>query len=468
MYNEEGNFSQQFMSNDNQQTSAAYTDYNNSGNEQAGCNINYSYAQVTNDSDNNRNNNNNKKNKKSRGVISKILCTVALGLLFGAVAGGTMLGINYAYDKLNPEEEEKNYDIQSVSETMDNLNSFINSANVDGTVYMTETINAQAIAAAALPAMVEIKGTVTVSNSYYPGFGQSYESGVSGTGIIVGKSDTELLVLTNAHVVEDVNNLSCVFIDGESVNGVVKGSKSDKDIAVVAVSLNDIPSSTFSEIAIAELADSDVYSVGEQVVVIGNALGNGQSVTQGIISAVDRSITVDDILFEGLIMTDAAINSGNSGGAMINAQGKVIGINFAKTSSTGVEGMGYTIPVSNVRDIIDSLMNKETRVKVSEEKRGYLGVSGLDITSTYSKMYNYPVGVLIRTVQENSAADIAGLEQYDIIVSIDDEDIKSFDELSTLLQYYESGEKIQLGYYHLENGEYNLKTVEVTLGSRTS
>lgn len=446
-----------------------YNQQSTNTNEEQGININYAYAPGFDSMGaNNRNNKKeDKKKKKSGGVLKKIVSTVALGVLFGAVAGATMFGINYYTGKNEAQEETKNYEIQSVSDTVQNLNNLLTSTNSDGVTYTTETINAQAIALAALPAMVEINGTVTTSGSYY-GYGQSYEANVSGTGIIVGKSDTELLILTNAHVVDDVNNLSCVFVDNQSVSGVIKGSKSNKDIAVVAVKLEDIPSETFSQIAIAELADSDTYSIGEQVVVIGNALGEGQSVTKGIISATNRSITVDGTLFEGLIMTDAAINSGNSGGALINAEGKVIGVNFAKKSTTGVEGMGYAIPVSNVRDIIDTLMNKETRTKVEESERGYLGVSGLDITSTYSKMYNYPVGVLLRTVQENSAAANAGLAQYDIIVSFDDNTITSFNGLMTLMQYYRAGEKVEVGYYHLENGEYLLKTVEVTLGSRTS
>ena len=202
---------------------------------------------------------------------------------------------------------------------------------------------------------------------------------------------------TNAHVVSDVNDLKCVFVDGESVSATVKGSKSDKDIAVVAINLSDIKDSTINSIAIAELADSDDVAIGQEVVAIGNALGEGQSVTNGIISATNRSITVNNVTFSGLLMTNAAINSGNSGGALLNAEGKVIAINFAKTSSDGVEGMAYSIPVSNVMDIIDSLMSRETRSKVSSSETAYLGISGVDITSAMSSSYGYPQGVLIRS-----------------------------------------------------------------------
>ena len=286
------------------------------------------------------------------------------------------------------------------------------------------------------------------------------------SGIIVGKNDTELLIVTNAHVVDNVSNLKCVFVDGQSVSATVKGSKSDQDIAVVAVSLSDISSDTISKIAIAELADSDTIAVGQQVVAIGNALGEGQSVTNGIISALDRSITVNNVTFSGLIMTNAAINSGNSGGALLNASGKVIAINFAKTSSDGVEGMAYSIPVSNVKELISSLMSKQTRQKVDSDNAGYLGIAAIDITSTYASKYGYPQGIMVRTVASGSAAEKAGLSAYDIIVGFDDQSISTMSGLQSLLQYYSAGETVKVDYYHLEGSEYVLKSVEVTLGKK--
>ena len=322
-------------------------------------------------------------------------------------------------------------------------------------------MDVEAVATAALPAMVQLNGTTTVKNSSYFGYGQSYEATSSGTGIIVGKSDTELLIVTNAHVVDNIDNLKCVFSDGTSA------SCSVKDIAVAAVSLSDISSDTASNIAIAELEDSSDIKVGQQVVAIGNALGEGQSVTTGIISAKDRSITVNNVTFTGLLMTDAAINSGNSGGALLNSEGKVIAINFAKTSSDGVEGMAYSIPVSNVKDIIDSLMTKQTRNKVSSDKAAYLGIAAVDITSNYASYYGYPVGILIRTVADDSAADKAGLETYDIIVGFDDQTVTTMSGLTNMLQYYyEAGEKVTIDYYHMEGSEYVLKSTEVTLGSK--
>ena len=322
------------------------------------------------------------------------------------------------------------------------------------------------VAKAAIPAMVQLSGETTVTQQSIFGYGQSYKANTSGTGIIVGKNDTEILILTNAHVIESVENLNCTFVDNQSVLATVKGSKADKDVAVVAVSLNDIQASTLSSIAIAELGDSENVVVGQEVVAIGNALGEGQSVTNGIISALDRSITVNNVTFDGLFMTNAAINSGNSGGALLDADGKVIGINFAKTSEDGVEGMAYSIPISNVRDLIDSLMNRKTRTKVTTEEQGFLGIAAIDITSQMSSYYGYPQGIQIRTVEEGSAADKAGLGKYDIIVSFDDQSITSMSSLQSLLTYYKTGETVAVEYYHLEGNQYVLKSVDVTLGKR--
>ena len=352
------------------------------------------------------------------------------------------------------------------------MNSNVTATTAQSTSSASTGMDAQSVANAALPAMVALNGTTTVSSgsssSFYGLFGsQSYEAQTSGTGIIVGKNDKELLVVTNAHVVSDVNDLKCVFVDGESVSATVKGSKSDKDIAVVAINLSDIKDSTINSIAIAELADSDDVAIGQEVVAIGNALGEGQSVTNGIISATNRSITVNNVTFSGLLMTNAAINSGNSGGALLNAEGKVIAINFAKTSSDGVEGMAYSIPVSNVMDIIDSLMSRETRTKVSSSETAYLGISGVDITSAMSSSYGYPQGVLIRSVENNSAAAQAGLGAYDIIVSFDDQSVNSMSSLKSIMEYYAAGEKVTVQYYHQEGSEYVLKSVEVTLGKKS-
>ena len=364
------------------------------------------------------------KNKNVKRVGASLLC--------GVVAGAVMLGTFYAgVNVLGIGSSKSNYEISTVSTAVPS--SAVVSDN-----------------------SVDIAGvSMDVSSA-----------ATSGTGIIVGKNDTELLILTNNHVIEDVNDLQCVFADNQSVSATVKGSKSDKDIAVVAVNLSDISEDTLSKIAIAELGDSDDIKVGQQVVAIGNALGEGQSVTTGIISALDKSITVNNITFSGLFMTDAAINSGNSGGALLDASGKVIGINFAKTSEDGVEGMAYSIPVSNVRELIDSLMNRETRTKVNTSEASYLGISAMDITSSMASQYGYPQGILIRQVVSGSAAEKAGLGAYDIIVSFDDQSITSFAGLQSTMQYYKAGETVTIEYYHLEGNQYVLKSTQVTLDKK--
>lgn len=404
------------------------------------------------------------KNSTAKKYISGVLAAV----VFGVVAGSAMYGTYHIEKKYLGGNDTKNYTISTVTSNIDKVTSDDINANGDTNLSQYSSMDVESVAQAALPAMVALNGTTTVSSSssIYGWGQQQYEASTSGTGIIVGKNDTELLIVTNAHVVDNVSNLKCVFVDDQSVSATVKGSKSDQDIAVVAVSLSDISSDTISKIAIAELADSDTIAVGQQVVAIGNALGEGQSVTNGIISALDRSITVNNVTFSGLIMTNAAINSGNSGGALLNASGKVIAINFAKTSSDGVEGMAYSIPVSNVKELISSLMSKQTRQKVDSDNAGYLGIAAIDITSTYASKYGYPQGIMVRTVASGSAAEKAGLSAYDIIVGFDDQSISTMSGLQSLLQYYSAGETVKVDYYHLEGSEYVLKSVEVTLGKK--
>jgi serine protease Do len=305
--------------------------YNSSYNNNTWTSNNGGYYSNTNYSNTTGNTNyNKKKNKTDKKGIGKRIAAIALSaVLFGVIAGGTMYGVNYAANKIKPVNNNSNVEIPIVSSSVSSTSGTVNDESSAYDVKM----DVAAVANAAMPAMVALQGTTTVSgnSSSIFGYGQSYEATTSGTGIIVGKSDTELLLLTNAHVIDGVSNLKCTFVDGESVNCTVKGSKSDKDIAVVAVNLSDIKSSTINQISIAELGDSDDVTLGQEVVAIGNALGEGQSVTNGIISAMNRSITVNNVTFDGLFMTNAAINSGNSGGALLNADGRVIGINFAKT-----------------------------------------------------------------------------------------------------------------------------------------
>lgn len=453
------------MYNDNNENDSQYRysgsdiPYNNTNNNST-ANNNTAFSSAPYDAE--------KHKKHKGGFAKKAACFVLSAVLFGAIAGSVMVGVNYAGGKIvgSNKSNATGVNISTVSNNISNVAKTDSAITEDTDLSSSSKMDVEAVATAALPAMVQLNGTTTVKSSSYFGYGQSYEATSSGTGIIVGKSDTELLIVTNAHVVDNIDNLKCVFSDGTSASCSVKGSKSDQDIAVAAVSLSDISSDTASNIAIAELEDSSDIKVGQQVVAIGNALGEGQSVTTGIISAKDRSITVNNVTFTGLLMTDAAINSGNSGGALLNSEGKVIAINFAKTSSDGVEGMAYSIPVSNVKDIIDSLMTKQTRNKVSSDKAAYLGIAAVDITSNYASYYGYPVGILIRTVADDSAADKAGLETYDIIVGFDDQTVTTMSGLTNMLQYYEAGEKVTIDYYHMEGSEYVLKSTEVTLGSK--
>ena len=422
------------------------------------------------------------RNDKIRKIAKKGLTFSLCAVLAGGLAAGSFEGVNKlaGWSGATTVEAASNKDettltyAKSEKKDADASDSKSDTGKDTGST-AKGSLDVSEIVSEALPSIVSIttKSVQEVQNYFgmYGMYGyapqqQEQEVEGSGSGIIVGKNDTELLIVTNAHVVDNVSNLKCVFVDDQSVSATVKGSKSDQDIAVVAVSLSDIPSDTISKIAIAELADSDTIAVGQQVVAIGNALGEGQSVTNGIISALDRSITVNNVTFSGLIMTNAAINSGNSGGALLNASGKVIAINFAKTSSDGVEGMAYSIPVSNVKELISSLMSKQTRQKVDSDNAGYLGIVAIDITSTYASMYGYPQGIMVRTVASGSAAEKAGLSAYDIIVGFDDQSISTMSGLQSLLQYYSAGETVKVDYYHLEGSEYVLKSVEVTLGKK--
>jgi len=402
--------------------------------------------------------------------FKKVIRLVAASIMCGVIAGGTMYGLYYTGVYYFPTSASKssNVSIPTVSAGIANTTSNV----ITQTASTQTTLDVPSIAKAAMPAVVAITGTVTTSSSGYGYFGSgSAEASTSGTGIIIGENDTELLIVTNAHVVDGVSNLKVTFNDNEAVTATVKGSKTDKDIAVVAVKISDLKESTVSSIAIAELGDSDSIQVGESVVAIGNALGEGQSVTVGWVSALNRSITVEDTQYSNLIMTDAAINPGNSGGALLNASGQVIGINAAKYSSTGVEGMGYAIPISSVKDIIDNLSTKQTKALVDASKASYLGISGIDVTSASSITYNVPEGVMINQVASGSPAEKAGLVKQDIIVSFDGEDITSFTGLKSLMQYYATGDTVTIVYYHYISDSKTYETketqVQVTLGSAT-
>lgn len=324
-----------------------------------------------------------------------------------------------------------------------------------------------------MPALVSITNmSVQKVQDWFSGQTYDIQGESAGTGVIMGENDDELLIVTNNHVVEDASDLTVSFIDEESVKAQVKGTDAGNDLAVVAVDLSDIPDDTLTQIRIANVGDSDDVKVGEQVVAIGNALGYGQSVTTGIISALNRDITVADgrnaVDYEGLIQTDAAINPGNSGGALLDMKGRVIGINSAKAGENGVEGMGYAIPTSKALPIIEKLMNKTTRSKVDENDAAYIGITGEDVTEDVQQMYGMPAGIYIVSVADNSPAAEAGLTRRMIITRFDDSEVTSMSDLQDLLQYYKGGETVNVTVATQgDGGEFTEQDLSLTLGLRS-
>ncbi|MBQ8804683.1 MAG: trypsin-like peptidase domain-containing protein [Tyzzerella sp.] len=311
-----------------------------------------------------------------------------------------------------------------------------------------------------MPSVVSITNmSVQEVQNFFYGTTQ-YESESRGSGIIIGQNDSELLIVTNYHVVEGSKTLTVTFIDDANIEAQIKGTDSDRDLAIVAVPLANIDKTTIDSIKVATLGDSDKLRVGETTIAIGNALGYGQSVTSGIVSALGR--TLDDYAGE-LIQTDAAINEGNSGGALLNANGEVIGINSAKLYGETVESMGYAIPISDVIDILNELMNRETKTKVAESERGGLGIIGQTVSDAYMQALNMSAGVLVSEVIEGSGADAAGLPVNSIITGINGTSIDTMEELQEQLEYYKAGETVELTIEVPIRGGYTEETVEVTL-----
>lgn len=333
------------------------------------------------------------------------------------------------------------------------------------------------VAAAVMPAVVSITNksveeVVDLFSMYgmygFGRYGQANpyvrETESCGSGIIIGENSEELLICTNHHVVEGATEITVGFVDDEVYKAVVKGSDASNDLAVVAVKLEDISEETMDQIRVATIGDSDSLLVGEQVVAIGNALGYGQSVTTGIVSALNRTIDLDGYNAE-LIQTDAAINPGNSGGALLDMNGHVIGVNSAKAAKTGVEGMGYAIPISYARPILEDLMNKKTRTEqVAEEERSYMGITGEDVSAEVSEMYGIPRGIFLSEVQPDSPAEKAGLKRGDVITKFDGSSVTSMAEIQKLLPYYAAGEEVQLTICYQSEGQYVEKKVPIVLG----
>ena len=397
------------------------------------------------------------KQKKS-GKGKKTAKFIAKAAAFGLIAGAAFFGINAAGKFIYPSSEPEKKTVQLAVTT---TNSGGKSSGA------TMALDVSDVVEEVMPSVVSVVSRLSSEITYGPFSLGKQEYDNSGSGIIVGQSETELLIATNNHVIEDAQTITVTFTDRTpedlsddvSVQALLKGSRSEN---VIAVPLKDIPEEVLSYIKIATLGDSDSLRIGEGTIAIGNALGYGQAVTTGCVSAINRQVKVNNLNLN-MIQTDAAINEGNSGGALLNLRGEVIGINSAKYSSTGVEGMGYAIPISSVVDIINELMNRETRTIVDEDERGVLGIKGLEISAQYEDSYGTPAGFSVQEVVEGGAAEKAGIKKYDIIVRVDGQTIKSYEDLRELLQYYRAGETVKVVVKYIENHEYVEREVELTL-----
>lgn len=395
-----------------------------------------------------------KTSKPKKGYMKKVALVVGAAVLFGAVGGVTMQGTSYLTGKLLGKNTKSTV---GTTKTVSNAKLTTSTSTV--------TSDVSDIVENTLPSIVSITNmSVQEVQNFFGGISQQ-ESESAGSGIIISQNDSELLVVTNNHVVEGSDTLTVTFNDGNSVEAQIKGTDSARDLAVVAVPLDKISDDTMNAIKVATLGDSDSLKVGEPAIAIGNALGYGQSVTTGIVSATGR--TIDG--FDGeYIQTDAAINPGNSGGALLNANGEVIGINSAKINSSAVEGMGFAIPISDASDVIQNLMNKETRSKVSDEERGYLGIKGYDVSEEGAQMYNMPTGVYVKKVMSGGGAEKAGLTKGSIITGFEGSSISGMSSLQEQLQYYKAGEEVTLTVQIPDkNGEYTEKDIKVTLGKNS-
>ena len=426
---------------------------------------------------------NNNRKLKIKKMMKKGATISLCAVLAGGIGVGAYEGINYfsgaqsvqaatdSSEKLSLMKSDKksNKDSEDTEDTK--------SSDTKGSLDVSD------VAEEAMPSVVAITTkSVQEVQDYYSMFGSQYapsqeqEVEGSGSGIIIGKTDSELLIATNYHVVDGADTLSVAFADGNAYEATVKGFDENEDLAVVSVATKDVSDDTMDAISVAKIGSSDDLKIGEQVVAIGNALGYGQSVTTGIVSAKNRKIDSSgqvesndssdnsSSLNKGvnLIQTDAAINPGNSGGALLNMDGEVVGINSSKLASTEVEGMGYAIPISTAKDIIETIINQEV---VSDDEAAYFGIAGVDVASDVSKQYDMPTGVYVTKVAANSAASKAGIQKGDIIVSFNGREVSSMDEISNVMQYLKAGTKVDVVVAQASNN-YEEKTMEVTLTKR--
>lgn len=397
-------------------------------------------------------------------IPGKVALSVSLGLCFGLFAGFGFYAVQLGTGQLAQADNSQNV----ITEMPDNVANYPNAqgngATVTNITYVQNDVSD--VVTEVMPAMVSIVNKYTTTTRDF--WGQSYEkdAAASGSGIIVAENDNELLIVSNNHVVEGTTTLEVTFIDGSTAEARIKGQDSDMDLAVIAVSLDSLSDETKRAITIATLGDSDNLKLGEPVIAIGNALGYGQSVTNGIVSALNREIELDDGSTGTFIQTNAAINPGNSGGALLNINGEVVGINSNKIGGEAVEGMGYAIPISSASPIIADLMERQTRDKVADEEVGYMGITMQEITDQIIQMYNMPQGVFVYDVAQGSAAEAAGIKKGDIIVKFDGQRITSSTDLKNALQYFKAGETANITVKRAANGEYESIDMEITLGRR--
>lgn len=395
------------------------------------------------------------KKKKEMTLQKKWGMVVAMALVFGLIAGGTMYGVNAAANRLYSQNHISQTDTTEAS----------TSESSSGVAQVADN---------AMPSVVTISTmSVEEMRSFFGGT-QQYEVEGAGTGVIIGENDTELLIATNNHVVEGASSLSVGFIDESTVSAEIKGTDAENDLAVISVKLSDISTDTMNQIKIASIGDSDELQLGEQVVAIGNALGYGQSVTSGYVSALNRDLSLTDesgntINSTGLIQTDAAINPGNSGGALLSMNGELIGINEAKSgttsSGTTVDNIGFAIPINKAQESLQNLMNQETREKVSEDQASYIGIQGASVSSDEQEKFSIPAGVVVASVVEDGPAAQAGIQEGDIITELDGRSVSSIEGLQDTLQYYAAGETVDIVVQRADNGSYQEQTLSITLGS---
>lgn len=424
----------------------------------------------------NRESRRNKRQKKS--MVKKIGALTLSAVLFGTVAAGTFQGINYLAGSAGSETASGTENNQQTSHLLN-----ANIISTDDSTRATGPLDVSSIAEAAMPSIVSITNrSVQEVQNYFQTFGYSFqqpqteETESCGSGIIIGQNDTELLIVTNNHVVEGADTLSISFVDNQVYEANIKGTDAANDLAVIAVPLANISEDTMSKISVAAIGSSDDLKVGEQVVAIGNALGYGQSVTTGIVSATDRVISTASESGETTteantyIQTDAAINPGNSGGALLNMNGELVGINSAKLASTDVEGMGYAIPISRVYDIIEGLMNQTTRTKVAEENQGTLDIKCQDVTSQMADAYGVPQGIYVAEVTAGGAADQAGITTGMIITAFDGKTVTDTTQLKDVLSYYSAGETVDMTVYtpNTDGTAYTQTTISITLGGNAA